>query len=204
MRFARRTAVVAGVVLGALTVAVAAATWVTASTTSALEAAVRLAVPGSEAAPGAAAGGLVVVAAALALSLGGPVGRVLAASGTVLGGLLTLGSALAVVVDPMSTATSAARATVGVAEISGSASLTAAPWSGAVLGVATVVLGVASLMRSRAWGGTRDRYDRAAPGVRATSSAGPSPRADGGGAPTADAADDQDAWDALSRGEDPT
>lgn len=200
MRFARRTAVVAGLVLGGLAVALAAGTWVTARTTSALEATVDLGVPGSEAAPGAAAGGLVVVAAALALSLGGRIGRVLASVGTVLGGLLTLGSAVAVVVDPTSTATSAALEAVGVAELTGDAGLTAAPWLAAVVGVVTVVLGVASLVRSRAWGATADRYDRApsGPGRDPASGAGRGP------APAAEHGDDQEAWDALSRGEDPT
>ncbi|NCT89829.1 Trp biosynthesis-associated membrane protein [Cellulomonas sp. APG4] len=200
MRFTRRTAVVAGLLLGGLAVGVAAVTWVTASTTSALATTVDLRVPGSEAAPGAAAGGLVVVAAALALSLGGRVGRVLASSGLVLGGLLALGSAVAVVVDPTSTATSAARATVGVADLTGAAALTPAPWLAAAIGGATAVLGVAALLRARAWTATPDRYDRATSESRVGSPGAvrQGDRAD------ADGHDEQEAWDALSRGEDPT
>lgn len=205
-RTARRRAVLGALVLGAGALATAAATWVTASTESPVEAVVPLAVAGSVVAPGVPAGGLVVVAAGLALSLGGRWGRALASVGIVLGGVLVVASAVAALVDSASAARSAALEAVGVPVLVGPVGVTPAPWVAVAVGVLAVLLGLWSLVASRGWDRT-SRYEQPGlpPGQQGTRpapddasrTAAPSPAGE-----TVD--DDHAAWDALTRGEDPT
>lgn len=197
---ARRRAVLLGLVLGGAALAAGTTTWVRGVTSSAVAAEVELAVPGTVVAPGAGAGGLVIAAAALALALGGAWGRRLAAAGIALGGLLVTASSVAALADPEAAALSAAQDAVGVAALVGTATATPMPWLAVVLGATATVLGVALLV-TRGWAPPSARHE--------------SPRASAGPAPDgprtapdrphdAVADDDHAAWDALSRGEDPT
>ena len=213
----RRRAVLLGLAFGGAALAVGTTTWVRGVTSSAVAAEVELSVPGTVVAPGAGAGGLVVAAAALALALGGRWGRRFAAAGIALGGLLIAASAVAALADPQAAALSAAQDAVGVAALVAPASSTAMPWLAAVLGAAATFLGVALLV-TRGWAppSTRHESPQAAAGAAAepgapsdgsaVAPAGEAPRPGSVSDRPPDAAvdDDHAAWDALSRGEDPT
>lgn len=215
----RRGTVLLGLALGALSLGTAALTWVSASTSSALEADVDITVLGSRAAPGVPAGGLVVLAASLALSIGGRLGRVVAALGIGLGGLLVLASALAAVRAPQAAAVSAARESVGVGALDSPAVLGPAPWVAVGVGALTVLLAVIAVRAAPSWGVPTERYERdgASPSDAATAARVAGRSTGGAGTsgtvpphgsldpgPEGPVVDERDTWDALSRGEDPT
>lgn len=217
----RRTAVGSAVVLGGASLLTGTAVWVRSTTSSAIEADVPVAVPGTVAAPGVNAGGLVILAAAGALALGGRVGRRVAAVVLALGGALVAVPAVGGLLDPRAAALSAAQAAVGVAQVHGPVTTSFAPWLAVVLGGAAVVLGVWCLVAAGAWSATGARHERA--GAVRAGSAAPS-ASDGVGGRAHDHLvaqetvpgdtrapgegegehDSHDAWDALTRGEDPT
>ncbi|MBC7289748.1 MAG: Trp biosynthesis-associated membrane protein [Actinotalea sp.] len=189
----RRRLVVVALVLGGIALAATAAPWVRATTATALQAEVQVTVPGSEAAAASAAGALVVVAAALAMALGGRWGARAAAAGVVLGGVLVAVSAGAVLADPAGAAETGAQQAVGVGALTGPATTTPAVAVALGSGVLAAVVGLLASAVAARWTGGARRHDRP------TAAAAPAP-----GVPGVSPADDQDAWDALSRGEDPT
>lgn len=191
----RRTAVVAVLLSGAALGGFAAGTWVTARAWTPLEER-ALAVSGLDASPVLGATALLLVACSLALAMAGrATGRVI---GVVVVAAAALGgaSALAVVLDPAGPARAAARADVGVAGVE-AATTTALPWLALAVAAAAVVLGGWTVVVAGAWsravrGASRYRRvtgDEGAPAEAATTGPG---------------ADDVAAWDALTRGEDPT
>jgi uncharacterized membrane protein (TIGR02234 family) len=194
---ARRTAVWVLLLLGGATLAAAAPTWSTTTGATALDPVVEVAVSGTTAAPGVGAAALVLVASALALGLVGRAGRWVVLAVAALSGAVTTAAALAVALDPGPSARSAVAEATGVTELTAPVSLTPAPWVAAVLGVVTVVAVVWVAVGSRGWQRVSTRHERDA-GAPAPASGAP------GDARTPDGLDDHDAWDALSRGEDPT
>jgi hypothetical protein len=162
----------------------------------------------SQAAPASAAGGLVVVAAALALALVRPRARWLPAVVLALGGGLVVASAASIVSDPSASAVVAAREVVGVGTLTGPAAVTPLPWVAALIGLAVVALALAVAVTGRRWPVTSDRHVRPTTEVAASGAGGA--LHDGGdgagdeGRGGDDRGDDHSAWDALSRGEDPT
>lgn len=203
----RRTAVWVLLLLGGATLAAAAPTWSTTTGASALDPVVEVAVAGTAAAPGVGAAALVLVASALALGLVGRVGRWVVLAVAALSGVVTTASALAVALDPEPSARSAVAEATGVTELTAPVTLTAAPWITAVLGVATVLAVAWVAAGTRTWGRASSRHERDAGGP--PDSAGTAGAAGAAGTPAADVPartdlDDHDAWDALSRGEDPT
>lgn len=175
----RGRTVVAGLVLGAAAMVVGSAPWVRAVTSSAVEAHVGLSVAGSVVAPAVNAGGLVVLAASCALALAGTWGRRFAAAGVMLGGVLVTASGIAGTLDPQAAALSAARAAVGVAVLDGPVTTTPMPWLAVLLGVLVVVLGLRTVVVTGRWTAPSARHERTPPA-------------------------EPDAWDALSRGQDPS
>lgn len=192
----RRRAVVGGLVLGAAALAATTVTWVRATTSSALEAEVAVEVAGSDAAASASAGALVVVASSLALALGGRWGARVAAAGVVLGGVLVALSAGLVLRDPGTPAAAGAQAAVGVGALAGEPTVTAGVWLALLTGALAVALGFLALAAAGEWSRGGRRHER--PGGEPAGTAAP------GRERSASVADDQDAWDALTRGEDPT
>jgi uncharacterized membrane protein (TIGR02234 family) len=193
---ARRTAVWVLLLLGGATLAAAAPTWATTTGATALEPVVDVAVSGTTAAPGVGAAALVLVASALALGLVGRAGRWVVLAVAALSGVVTAASALAVALDPGPSARSAVAEATGVTELTAPVSLTPAPWVAAALGVVTVLVVAWVAVGSRTWQRASSRHERDAggapePGTRAADRA-------------PEGLDDHDAWDALSRGEDPT
>ncbi|WP_430646389.1 Trp biosynthesis-associated membrane protein [Agromyces sp. GXS1127] len=160
-------------------------------------AATTLEVGGQAASPALSALALTGLALAGALTIAGPVIRiVLGLLAAALGGCIVLAAALAIA-DPVAAVSSTVADATGVAGADSTADLVAevvaSPWPVvAVVGGALVVLaGLAVVATARAWPTSR----RHGGGVRVAAD-------DGSPVPASDRA--VDAWDDLSRGEDPT
>ncbi|MEU2200257.1 Trp biosynthesis-associated membrane protein [Isoptericola sp. NPDC019482] len=202
---ARSRAVWAVVAVGGLTLATASPTWVSTTVSTALQPTVDVAVTGTTAAPAVGAAALVVVAGGVALAIAGRVARWVALVVVALAGVLAAASAAAVLLDPLPAATSGASATAGVTDLTSPVSVAVWPWLTVVLGVVAVLVAALAAAGAPAWGATSGRHERADgepaagethPGTGATSS-GDDPDAPG-------QHDPHDAWDALSRGTDPS
>ncbi|PZR52474.1 Trp biosynthesis protein [Xylanimonas oleitrophica] len=194
------------ILVGALVLATAAPVWVRSQVDTALEAAVPVEVSGGSAAPAVNAAGLVLVAAGLALALGGRVARWVVLAVVAASGALVAGSAYTVVAGPSDVATTGAADAAGVTELTAPVTVTAWPWLCAALGVLAIVLAVLVAVASRAWPAASGRHERAGAPAGAPA-AGVATGAPAG--PVADLDDDSpvdshDAWDALTRGTDPT
>lgn len=174
----RRGAVLASGVLAVALLATGPATWVQASTWTAL-ADVAVRVPGTRAAPVVAAAGVLVGAAALALAMARRWAAVLAAGVVVAGGALAMVGAVTVLADPEGVAQAGAAHDVGVGALVTDVGVTAGPWAVAALALLTAVVGIAAAVGAPRWAaGTR--HDAPVPAA---------PR---------------DEWDALTLGDDPT
>ncbi len=189
----RRQAVWALLLLAVAVLATGAPVWVSGTTSSAVQAVVDLQATGTEVAPGVGAGGLVVAAAALALALARRVGVVVATSVAALGGVLVTVAALGAAGRAEAVLASSAADRIGVGEVS-QVTVTAWPWVAAVLGLVAVVLAGVVLVASRGWQGPSARHEVAHDLAPAAGEASAAPQR----------VDPGEAWDALSRGEDPT
>jgi uncharacterized membrane protein (TIGR02234 family) len=156
-----------------------------------------LEVGGPAASPALSALALAGLALAGALAIAGPVIRiVLGLLSAVLGGCIVLAASLSIA-DPVAAVSSSVAEATGVAGAASTAALvaevTASPWPAVAVagGILVMLAGLAVLVTARAWPTSR-RYGG---GARV--------EADGGAeAPPSDRA--VDAWDDLSRGDDPT
>ncbi|MCV2394793.1 Trp biosynthesis-associated membrane protein [Actinotalea sp. M2MS4P-6] len=185
----RRQAVWALLAVAVAVLATGAPVWVHGTTTSAVQAVVTVQATGSEVAPGVGAGGLVIAAAALALALGRRVGAILAAVVAALGGVLVTVSALGAASRATTVLASTAADRVGVGDV-GDVVVGLWPWVAAALGLAAVLVAVGTVVWSRRWQGPTARHEVA-------------PR-DAGEQTSGGTVDAGEAWDALTRGEDPT
>lgn len=221
MRFpalrSRSRALLAVVALGGLSLGTGAATWVRTTVATALSPEVTVTASGTQAAPGLGAGGLVLLAAGVALALGGRVARYLVLAVVAAAGVLVVAAAVAVLADPVPAATAAAAGTAGVTDLTSPVVVTPWPWAAVVVGVLTVVVAALGAAGAGQWSAASGRHERAADAAPAPSeqASGPASAPAAPDAPTtADAAhrtgeaagelDAHDAWDALSRGDDPT
>ena len=160
--------------------------WMTTAGSTVLQARVPVAVPGTQAAPAVTATALVLLAAGAAIPLVGRIGRWVVVVVVMASGGLLAASALAVIADPDPVAGSAVAGVTGVATLAAPVTLTVAPFAVVALGIAGVLLGGWLTATSRTW-------------------ARPSKRHEGAGSPPPGPPDDdQSAWDALTRGNDPT
>jgi len=169
---------------------VALPTWVVGEGSSALEGAVTVAVSGSAAAPQTRAAALVLLAAAGAVALVGPVGRRVVAAVAACAGVLVAAAGVAVLRDPAGAASAAVADATGVAAGEPGAAATGAPAAALVVGLLVVVLAVALVRAPGAWDQRSARHDR--------------PTARGAGAASPPVADERSDWDSLSRGDDPS
>lgn len=189
----RRSAVVATLAGGAGLGAAAAGTWVSARAWTPLEER-TVAVTGLDASPVLGACALLLVAAGLALAMAGRLAARLVGVAVAGAAAIAVVATVAVLSDPAGPARSAAQAALGVARVD-DASTTALPWLAAAVGAVGVLLGLWTLATAGSWGHTgTSRYRRAAdeaPAVADTD--GSLPRHD-----------DVAAWDALTRGDDPS
>lgn len=178
----RGRAILVVLVTAGIVFAAAAPAWVRTEGSTALDAHVAIAISGTRASTAIGAAALVLLAAGGALSLVGRVGRWVVVAVVVAAGILVTATALGVIADPVPIATAAAAEQTGAGALSGPVRLTAFPYVAAVVGVAVVAVGAFVARVSGAWS-TSSRHD-----VRTTT------------VPD----DDHSAWDALTRGDDPT
>lgn len=186
MRLKRSTAVLAGLVAAGLLAGATRTPWVQASAPDLAGTAQQVSVTGSDAAPAVLALALAGLAAALATSLSSAWVRFLTGPVMVLAGVAAAVASLGAVRDPAAAARGAVVEATGVSGGEIAADATAWPLIALVPASALALVGVLVLVAGRAWPvGTRYRSAAVAA--------------------TADPADDPAAaWDALSRGEDPS
>jgi len=182
----RRRAVVVVLGLALATLAAGVPRWLHTAGSTALDGLVPVDITGTQAAPAVPAAALVLLAAGAAIGLVGRIGRWVVVA-VVLGiGALLVGSALAVIANPATVAGTMVADATGVATLAAPITLTAAPYATAALGVAVLLAGGWLAVTSRTWTRSSGRHEVA------------------GTVPSGVPDDDQSAWDALSRGDDPS
>lgn len=198
----RRSAAVVTLVLAAALGGTAAGTWVTARAWTALEER-TLTVSGLDASPVLGATALLLAGAGLALAAAGRRAARVVGVAVVAASALAAVSTGAVLAGPAASARAAARAQLGVARVT-DAACTALPWLTLVAAGAGLVVGTWTVLAAgrRSWapeGAGASRYRR--PGQDGARSP-----AEGRGrtGPDGTPPDSVAAWDALTRGEDPT
>ncbi|AXK45017.1 Trp biosynthesis-associated membrane protein [Brachybacterium saurashtrense] len=182
----RGLTVLAGIAASGALAGASRATWVQASAPDLTGTAQQVAVPGADAAPAVLALALVALAASLATSLSSSWLRLLTAPILVLAGAGAAVAALGVLRAPGSSTGSAVTSATGVAGGAVTAETTWWPAAAALLAVLVAAVGMVVLLRGGRWP-RRTRYRSAA--VRTAADPAEDPSA---------------AWDALTRGEDPS
>src|SRR5699024_2775343 len=185
-RLGRRTTVLAGTAASALLAGTTRLTWIDAAAPDLTGTLQQVDVPGAEAAPAVLALALVAIAASLATSLPSAWLRFVTGPVLVLTGGGAALAALGVVRDPSAAAGSAVASATGVLGSGLEADATAWPLLTLVPALAVAAVGVLVLVAGGSWP-RRDRYRSAAVAVAADPSEDPAA-----------------AWDALTRGEDPS
>ena len=152
---------------------------------------------GSQVAPAASALALTGAAAAVALLVTGRVGRRLAAVVLLLAGLGVVVTTLLVVADPAGAAEGAVSAATGrTGGAVPATTLSGWVWLALAGGLLVAGCGAYAVARAASWPAPGRRYE--------TASQGSTPAPGAGGSAAAPAPDAIGAWDALSRGDDPT
>lgn len=189
----RRTVVLGALVAGVLVLAATAQTWVTATGLQGSSVASATA-SGGRVSPVGAALALVVMAAALALTTARRVGTVLVGLVMVLSGAVIASTSVTAALDPAAAAAGAVAEVTGTTAPAAGYAVSAWPWVSALGGALALALGVLALVVGRGWAQSR-RYEASSVGPT-----GPASTQARGRGPV----DRMDAWDELSRGEDPT
>lgn len=171
----------------------AAPAWIHATGTSVVSGEIAVSVTGIAASPIVSAAALMIAAAGLALGLAGRVGQWIAGGVIALGAILVGVSAGTVIGNPVPAAAQAVGAQTGIAQAFG-VSVTAWPYVTIVAAVILLIIGIA-VLRSPAPAMVMARFDR--PSERASDRVNEIAVEDG-------QPDTNSAWDAMSRGEDPS
>lgn len=176
--------------------AASAATWIHATVETTLQP-ITVDVAGSDAAPAVTALGLVAGAAAVASTLAGRVLRTIVGAVVSLAGIGAIFTVLSVTADPENAARGTVGTQTGAVGTGGEFTLTVFPWLAVAAACALILCGVWLVLVARnasSKGG--QRYDRdALAGHRAASAKEKA---------SSEHSNDIDAWDAFTRGEDPT
>jgi uncharacterized membrane protein (TIGR02234 family) len=196
-----------GVLGGALALLAASRIWLTVTVNDPLAGGARLHPSGHDAAALVPAAALVALAASVAAVTMRRVGRYVAGLLLVAAGAAIAAATISVLVHPVDSAADAIRRATGrTGDLAASASVGGWPWVAVAAAVPIVLAGALTIVRGRRWSGLSGRYD--APAASADGlDPGRSSDPDGGDAPGAGregAVDPDGAWDAVSRGEDPT
>jgi uncharacterized membrane protein (TIGR02234 family) len=170
----------------------ASRTWVTAVADGGLARASEVGVSGGTASAGVPALALVALAGAVVLMIGGRALRLGVAVLLLLAGVGVMALVLGVAADPGSAVRSAVSAATGTQGGTGARDVrtTGWLWPAGAGGLLLVAGGGSALATGRSWPGASARYERTG-----AAGADPDPNAPAGEA---------SAWDALSRGDDPT
>lgn len=163
--------------------------WIHANVSSVMST-VDVDVKGTDAAPAVSALGLVALAGVLAVRIAGKVLRLIISIVIALAGVGMVISALTAALNPSDAAMTKVGEATGTTGPGGDYVVTVWPWLTLVLGVATILAAVWLWWSSRSWKATSRRYERTS---QHSVEKGENPHAD-----------DIDAWDSLSEGEDPT
>jgi hypothetical protein len=188
-RAGRRRAILAVLALALVTLLSSVPVWLRTAGSTALQGDVPVTVAGTQAAPGIPAAALVLLSAGIAIGLVGRAGRWVLVAAVALSGVLAAVSAALVVADPGDAARTAVADATGVETLVTPVTLSAWPYVAVVVGVVVVATAAWLAATSGTWARPSARHDVGAAGV---------------GAPGAVPDDDQAAWDALSRGHDPS
>ncbi|WP_270238321.1 Trp biosynthesis-associated membrane protein [Rothia kristinae] len=171
--------------------------WVTAQVDTVLAQRQDIDVPGTTAAPAVSALALVALAGVLTVRIAGPVLRAVICAVIALAGVGMALTAVSVPLDPENAARTSVGQRTGAVGAGGDYAVHPWPWVCLVLAVGIVVMAVTLWRASRTWRSAGRRFER--PGQRAAAAQETTPSAE-----QAPHARDIDAWDRLSRGEDPT
>jgi hypothetical protein len=205
----RSRAVLALLGLGILVIFASGRPWLTVQAHTALDSGVVIYVRGTSAAPAAISAGFVIAAAALALSLAGRVARWVALGMAGAAGGLLLASALDVARNPHPAAIAAVTESTGVSDLSAPSDLSSGLTFSATLGVLVIIVSVVIALAARTWTRTA-RHDRAQHEAAVRDATAPDLTDPPEISDTPDIADTpgfldpHSAWDALSRGSDPS
>lgn len=190
----RRTAVLWAIAAGVIILGTGAQAWIESTGVSGL-ATTSVTTTGNEAAAVVPAMGLVGLAAGIALSMARRIGRWVAGVLLILAGLTAGLSAVYAVLDPAAAAQTQVSATSGTTADAASYVLTVWPCLTLVGGVLLLLCGLAVLVFGRGWSVSRRHESPAAAGTASSTAPGPDAQ---------EGLDEIDAWDELSRGQDPT
>lgn len=184
----RRTVVLAGLVVAGAVAASTRTVWATASAPDITGAVQSHAVTGADASPAVLALALVALAAAAATSLSSRWVRWVTGPVQVLAGAGTIVAAAGMLADPTAASAGAVAEATGISGVELHATASAWPWAAIVGGVLMILVGLTVLAVGGRWP-RGSRYTRASIAPRRAVDPGEDPAA---------------AWDALTRGEDPT
>lgn len=182
----RRTTVLAGLAASALLIGSTRMVWAEASGSDLAGIVQTIDVPGADAAPAAAAVAMVAIAAAVATSLSSRWIRLVTGPVLIASGLIAASTMIGVLLDPAAASSAAVSEATGVVGAQSEASATLWPLLSLLPALAVAAVGVMVLAVGGRWP-TGTRYRRAT----LTTAADP-------------AQDPAAAWDALTRGEDPS
>ncbi|MDO5633853.1 MAG: Trp biosynthesis-associated membrane protein [Micrococcus sp.] len=186
----RRSVVLLALAAGLLALLSSGQTWVSATglTTGSVT---EIHAAGAQAAPVLSAMGAVTLAAGLALSIVRTLGRWIVGVILLAAGVVVVGSAITAALDPGAAAARAVAQGTGTTAEAGAYMVSVWPWVAVFAGVVAALAALAALVLGRGWTTSR-RYDSPAAPATATAAA------------PAEHLDEMDAWDELSRGQDPT
>jgi uncharacterized membrane protein (TIGR02234 family) len=200
----RLACALAGLVGAGLLVVLSGRPWVTRVLTD-VPGVPRVSASGDSAVPAVPALALVGAAAAVALLVTGRLGRYLAAVVLLVAGIGAVAAVVSVPAAPRKAVAAAVTAASGRSDgVAGPpAAVTGWVWAALAAAGLLVVAGAAAVLRARRWPAPGRRFETPAPGTR---TAGGTGKAAGGTepGPVRGQGDSIGAWDALSRGEDPT
>lgn len=204
MMLKRRTAVLWAIAAGAIILGTGAQTWIESTQISGLPGD-SVTTTGNQAAAVVPAMALVGMAAGIALSMARRIGRWITALLLLLAGAATAWSSVQAALDPAAAAHPQVSAASGTTADAGSYAVTVWPWLTLVGGILLFLCGLAVLLFGRRWTTSR-RYEAAPAAGTATGTTGATGTASAAESTPADGEDldEIDAWDELSRGQDPT
>lgn len=204
MTLKRRTAVLWAIAAGAIILGTGAQTWIVSTGVSGL-ATTSVTTTGNQAAAVVPAMGLVGMAAGVALSMARRIGRWITAVLLILAGVVAGMSSVFAALDPAGAAQAQVSQASGTTADAGSYAVTVWPWLTLLGGVLLLLCGLGVAVLGRGW--TTSRRHESPVTAGAAGAAGGSTAVSTSAAGTAEDGaelDEIDAWDELSRGQDPT